>query len=327
MVFPLDVHRKVAETRKLVGQDRTAVLIQLFCFVNIICFFVLRFIFKSFLMVSTKWALLTQVVLFLTLGIFFFRFVIFREDEKVREYKGYESDSFAKFLYLRKDSEETLDIRQEKVSVFEYANGTATCTMCFKFGSNDDVRARNTRQVLDVIVGLIADYGFESRIVSSPEDFSNSIEFKQHVSVVNSVEDRVLAKVLRDVSKAVIDTSHAESNVDEIYLTIRTATNYQKYELEGLLKAIFKVLLENVTAFRSVSFLDMDELLEFYRYFYTIEAIDLAMMRALDLAAELDEDYRKIVSLHTIISEDGKRYHPGNQNVELPIATKERRVN
>lgn len=323
MIFPLDVHRKVSETRKLVGQDRTAVLIQLFLFANVACFFLLRFIFTGLLGIGTRWAVLAQIVLFVFIGVLLFRFVIFKEDEKVREYKGFESDSFTKFLFIRKDSESYVDIKRDKVSVFEYANGTTTCVINFKFGSNDDIKSKYTQEVLDNIYGLIANYGFESRVICTPENFKNSLEFKRHINAINNVEDKTLAKVLRDVSNAVIETSNEESNVDEIYLIIRTSANYQKYELEGLLKGIMKVLLENITAFRSVSFLDMAELLEFYRQFYTVEAIDVTMMRALDLAEEIDDDYKKIVELYSLVATDGKRYKV-NRNDEIQFVTRER---
>ena len=308
MIFPLDVYRKVSETRKLVGQDRTAVLIQLFLLINVVCYFVLRFFFNSILQVSTKWALVAQIFLFFVFGYFYFRFIIFREDEKINEYKNAENDSFARYLQVRKDSETVTEIAKKKVHVFEFANGTATCVLCFKFGSNDDVKASNTFIALDTILGLIADYGFESRVVSAPEDFRKSKEFQNYVDKINSINNRQLAFTLKEISDAVLQTSYEESNVDCIYVCVRTSTSYQKGELEGVIKAILKTLYETVTAFRSFEFLDMAELLEFYRYFYTVAAIDLAMMRAIDLAADLDDDYNRIVSLHSLVSTDNKRY-------------------
>ena len=301
MIFPLDVYRKVSETRKLVGQDRTAVLIQLFLLINVVCYFVLRFFFNSILQISTKWALVAQIALFFVFGYFYFRFIIFREDEKINEYKNAENDSFARYLQVRKDSETVTEIAKKKVHVFEFA-------LCFKFGSNDDVKASNTFTALDTILGLIADYGFESRVITAPEDFRKSEEFQNYVDKINGINNKQLAFTLKEISDAVLQTSYEESNVDCIYVCIRTSTSYQKGELEGVIKAILKTLYETVTAFRSFEFLNITELLEFYRYFYTVAAIDLAMMRAIDLAADLDDDYNRIVSLHSLISTDNKRY-------------------
>lgn len=325
MIFPIDVHRKATNTKKLVGQDRTAVFMQLFFFANVVCFFVLRVVLSSLIGAGIVVVLIVQLAIFIVVGITLFRYVVFREDEKIREYNNYEGDSFTKYLYLRKDSEEVFDINKLKVCVFEYENETATCTMCFRFGSNDNVKAKHTRLALEHIIGLVNSMGFEIRFVNMPENFKNSIEFKQHVAGINSVEDKNLAKNLRDILDENLKTSYAECNVDVMYMTIRSVASYQRYELESVLRGILKTLEESVNCFRSVTFLEMDELLEFYKEFYTVAAIDLARMRALDLAGDLDDRYKKVVALYSLRSTEGKTYR-ADKSLEQVFNVSERRI-
>lgn len=308
MIFPVDVHRNIVNTKKLVGRDRTAVIIQLFLFANVCLFFLLRFIFRQVLQISIAFAWISQIIICIFAGIFIFRIFIFKEDEKIRESESSESDSFSKYLNIRKDSWYSHNVGRHTINLYEYTNGTSAGTICFKFGSNDNAKAANTARVLNQLYKLVADYGYELRTVMLPEKFENSREFKKYVADVNAVQDKVLGKTLREIADSSIQYSRERANVDALYITIRSNSTYQRGELESLFCAFYKILDENVTCFRDVSLLDMSELMEFYRDFSTVEAIDLTMTKALDMIDTLESDYAKVIGVYCYFSEEGRKF-------------------
>ena len=102
MIFPIDVHKRALNSRKLAASDRNTVIMQVFVVANIACFFILKYVFTTLLGMGTIWAVIAQIVLFISIGIALFRFVIFNEDEKLQEMRNADSDSFAKYIQVIK---------------------------------------------------------------------------------------------------------------------------------------------------------------------------------------------------------------------------------
>lgn len=325
MIFPNDVHRRTINSKKLLMQDKTVIIVELFLIANIACFFLFRFFFSNFLGLGNGWALVAQIVVFIAVGITIFRTVIFKEDEKMQELKDRQSDSFARYLHVRKDNIKQIVADKEHVSVFEYTNGCVTATMLFKFGSNDDRIANNTREVLQAIIHTICLYNFEFRTVTGPEIFLNSKEYKMHIAQINSVKDKRLLQSLRAVSNKSIKIANEESTADVFYLTIKSKAPGEQEQLEQIITEVLKLLKENITCFRSFEFLNIDSLLEFYRYFYGIEAIDLAMLKAIELSDVIDQDYAQLIKIYSLHSSDGKTYRMVDETSNQ-FATKERSI-
>ena len=108
------------------------------------------------------------------------------------------------------------------------------------------------------------------------------------------------------IDEAIMETSAKECNVDVIYFMMRTMSNYQRMDLEVALKKIFRMMKQNVSAYRSVHFLNSQELMEFYREFYHIAAIDLSMMKTVELAQQLVDNYTDLVSVMYLKTSSGK---------------------
>lgn len=147
MIFPIDVHKRALNSRKLAASDRNTVIMQVFVVANIACFFILKYVFTTLLGMGTIWAVIAQIVLFISIGIALFRFVIFNEDEKLQEMRNADSDSFAKYIQVRKEGETEIEVNNQKVNIFEYVNGQVFFTMLFRYGSNDDAKANNTKKI------------------------------------------------------------------------------------------------------------------------------------------------------------------------------------
>ena len=327
MVFPNDIYKKMQNQSKIAGDNQTQLVITVTVVLNVFGFIGLRWLLYTFLDASLGVVIIVQVILNLLIGTAVFRYIIFDEDTKRREYNEGENDSFAKYMYLRKDVAYHSEARNKTLHVFEFANGCATCTMEFRFGGNDDAKARASREALNKIMGLALSFGFECRVVDDTEDFKTSQEFKRHVAGVNAIEDVRLRNTMMRVTDSILEECYEVCNVDVLYLTLKAASNYQREELESLMRSVLSVLEDSMHAFRSVKFLDVNELLEFYRNFYKIAAIDLAMMRAVEMSKSLDEDFASVVSIYAVVSADGKYYRLNSGGSQGYFRLHERRIN
>ena len=269
---------------------------------------------------------LVQLAIFIFFSIFIFRYVIFNEEAKMREYSDKNSDSFARFMHLRKDSTHEIQVsRNAYVHAFEYDNGQATCTIRFKFGSNENYKANETKQCLEEAFKVLTNNNFTFRTVSDSENFKKSREFDNYIANVNATKYEDLKPHILAMSDEIIRVSLQECNVDQLYLSFQTASSYQLEDLEAVIKHLLKIFRGHITCFRQITFLDLSQTLDFYREFYSVEAIDLAMMKAIELSEGIDSNFSEIVKIISLKSNDG-RVFKSDLNTDAILVTGEKKI-
>lgn len=288
MIYPIDVNKRVNSARSISGQDKRGVIISSFLLGNVVMFVILRTLFVQFLGLGTGAALAVQGIILCVVGVFLFRFFIFDERARMAEYQAADLDNFSRFLAVR-DAVRTKEIKGRKITFFEYADGTSFVAFALRFGSNDKAKSLSTEETLTKVLNDIAGLGLETRITNMPENFAVSPEFKRRVREVNDIEDRQLQKCMLEITDAVLQNALAESNCDITYLIVRTASGYQNDDLEFAVALLLDRLSGSVTAYRSIEPLDTAGLLDYYREFYTVDAIDLAMLRTMENAETIDD--------------------------------------
>lgn len=325
-IYPLDVYERVANKQKLVGADKSTFFVSLFLMVNFFLFIVLHRVIVVIMGLPMFVLILVQLVIFVFFGIIIFRYVIFDEEAKMREYSDKNSDSFARFMHLRKDSTHEIQVSKNAyVHAFEYDNGQATCVMRFKFGSNENFKALETKQCLEEIFKVLINNNFVFRTVSDAENFKKSKEFDNYIANVNATQYTDLKPHILAMSDEILKVSLQECNVDQLYLSFQTASSYQLEDLEAAIKHILKIIRSHVTCFRQIAFLDLNQVMEFYREFYNVEAIDLAMMRAIELSDGIDSNFSDIVKIVSLTSDSGKVYKT-DVNSDAFLVTGEREI-
>lgn len=314
MIFPQDVHKVITQTNKIKGENEWRLYVLLTVIGGGFLFFIIDFLLGNLFGAGLGVTILVFLVIALAIGFLVFRFKIFDEDAKKKEYEGQESDSFAKYMWLRKDTHTSTALRGNDVTIFEYVNGSAMCVIEMRFGSNNDEKAYGTRTIYEKLIQIAADNKLESRVISSQENFRNSEEFKEQIAAINRITNAKSARNVTMINDAIIEQSVKLCNVDIIYFMLRTTSNHQRYDLEIALKRIFSVMHGNINAFRSIKFLNPEELMEFYREFYKIAAIDLSMMRTMELT-ELNEEFDEIVQLLQVKTETGRVFNTRDLNL------------
>lgn len=323
MIFPQDVHKLIQDKSRIAGDNKVQLIIVIFVAGNIFGFLALSFI-LSFIMPanSTKAAIIIQSILLVIIGIFVFRFLIFDENSKKREYQGQESDSFTRYMYIRKDN---ITQMPGGVSAFEYADGSSLFAVEYRFGSNDDSKAAGTKKFYEDVMNLVAQYGFEIRWIVGSEDFNTSKEFQHHIDLINNIEDVSMRSTMLMMTNTILEVSKELCNVDCVYMLVKSVYNYQKSDLELLLRGFNKLIADSYTAFRAISFLDFNAVLELYRYFYGIAAIDLAMMKSISLASDISDDFSTVIQVLSMKGESGKVY--SNKSTDKLVTIKESSLN
>lgn len=307
MIFPQDVYKSTEESGKMVGENRVQLFVILFTFGSIGLFFALLHVCQTYFHVGLKVVILIQLLIMLVVGVTVYRFFIFREDEKKQEYENRNNDSFARYMFLQRDSRRDIDTRDNTFHLFEYNNGAITCTLEFRFGSNDSVKSKLTKECLQGMLHTLTLYGFDTRYTIMSEKFGDSQDFQSYMNTINSIDDITLRKCNMSIAEEVLKVTNAQSNVDIIYLTISSRSSYQLEELRVALIDCFKKIKETVTAFRSVRCLDLQEIIEFYRYYYNIQAIDLSMMRTVALS-DVENEFQSVVKTVILYGDSGKQY-------------------
>lgn len=313
MIFPLDVNKVVVDSKKLAGENKIQAAIAACILGSFFLFFVLDYVLNTVLGFGLGVTIAVLLVIVGVVGVFVFRFVIFDEDLRKKEFEGAGSDSFARYMWLRSDIGTSTSVKDEKVSVYEYVNGASMCILELRFGSNDDSRAMSTRRLNEKMLEIACSNGLETRVIDVAEDFRNSKEFKEHIALINNLKDKQAAKNVMIINDAIMEESYKQCSVDVLYFMMRTVGNYQKADLENALKKIFIMMQQNASAYRSVHFLEPQELMEFFRAFYGISAIDLSMMRTIELAQQVSDEFQNVVSIMRLQSKTGKVYATQNK--------------
>lgn len=321
MIFPNNVHGTLKNRGKLVGQEKVNFIMTAFICSTVLLFFIIDWSFKTFFNLPTKISIITTLILIIVLGIYLFRFLIFNEPEKLQEYKNQESDSFVKYVFVRKDVENKLDVINHAVSIFEYMNASCFCVLQLRYGSNDTNKSLATKAVLEEIFHILGLNDMTFRTITMTEKFDCSDEYTRYISILNNIKDLKLAKHLLKVANNILNITNDKNNTDTLYLLIQTRPG-GILELQTILRKIINLLYSDTTAFRSVNFLNKVQLLEFFRQFYGLEAIDLSAMRVIQ--NEIDTSYQKLVSIYSVTT-DTKTYK-SDKIIQDKFLTNSRRV-
>ena len=327
MIHPLNVYQKTAQAGKLDAKSKQSFIIGMFLILNIISFFVIYGIMRNFFGLGFGWAILVQLILLILISIPLFRFVIFDENEKIREHKSSDSDSFSRFYKIGKDSQSELDLgRNRKINIFEASNGSTVLCVRFRYGGNNMRKAKLTSLVEQEIFRILSYNSLEFDTVVMSEEFKDTRESELLINRVNGGEDLELRHTMLTVTTNLLEQSKHLSCVDVNYIVVRARTEAQKADLEIALKEIINLLMTNHCAIRSFEFLNQRQFLDFCRVYYGLETIDLTILKSIKPDPELIDAYMKYVKVCSIETTSGVTFEKDN-SINKYLTTNAKEVN
>lgn len=303
MIFPLNVQSSVAAKSSLTEHEKITIGITGWLFVcGIIGWVLISFLLKIVPRYAFPIGISIIVFLNATVGVFLLRYLL---DEKsvIKEYEASEGASFASFFHIYRDTQLTLD---NKYGVIEYSDGTYAAVMRFRLGYNTNTFAENTWMYTRDAVRIIASAGYTCKQVTMTENFKNSDTCKFMLDRLWKISNPELRKVQKEIIKGLIENAEKYSNVPEMYLLIYAHTQIQKDDLLSLIQRLERHFIVEQTCFRDIKFLNNDEIIEFLRQYYELEVLDMSLLRAQKISADLSfGDSFPILKMY---AESGKIY-------------------
>lgn len=257
-----------------------------------------------------------NIILFLTI----FRFMIFDENKKAREYRAHTSDSFARFFKINKNTIETMEIRgYGEAQLFQYNNGHYVVALRLRYGSSDTEKALNTREAYERIYRLLGQHRMEFKLLSTSENFRESAEYARYRDRQNKSKYKELSN---HIFENLMKYTDEYSNVTMNTLLIRTTSKGQTLDLPLVLSEIVRHIEMYNTSIRGVEFLEFNQFIEFIREYYGLEAIDLSRLKDMEQNfAELNRMLKEVGVFEIRSGNDFKRSKSAREDIEGKMFT------
>ena len=318
MIYPIDVHAKAKRGQKLNNTDKVKLGLGVLLIINIAFTVLFSELFVA-LGIPLIVVIIMQAVLFVFIFIMVFRFVIFREQDRDLD----ESDIFMQYYKLRPGSRKvTLPIGE--VDLFELKNNSFMAAVQFKYGSSDVFKKRGTEEFLTSVVNALGEKKLSHRFLVLTESFMETPEFEYHLKKINSIKEPILRATLLNVYSSTFDFTEKNSSAETIVLLIYATGVFGRDDLEDSLvqiDAFYQKMIKR-HSFRKKEVLDSPKLLEIFRQFYAMGAVDLSLSK-IQLNAK-DDDMLKAIIPYRVIAEDGSTY---TNPIFDKIGTSPRRIN
>lgn len=295
--YPNDVDRITQKAGTVSDSEKVTTFFALFAIANVGLFLVLpQFVTKmggNFII-----AIVIQILLNAVFSTTIFRFFIFKENDRIKEFKSYNQDSFSKYFKIGKEPLMQIEVEgYGDVDVFGFTDtGLHLVALHLRYGSNNDKKDKKTKDALQEIFKILCRAQLGYTVIYSDEDFMESIEFKNYINKINKgvYKDNMLR-----IFNYALEVS-GRSNVTATTILITTTKKHQIYDLDTVLANILAIANSNFNAFRSAEYMNFNQFIEFARDFYGLEVIDLSMVKTVTGGRYVLSDYLNGVKVYKV---------------------------
>ncbi|GHU54622.1 hypothetical protein AGMMS49975_15280 [Clostridia bacterium] len=300
MTYVNDVYAKTKKGGKMTDAEKAKVVMGVLFAVNV-GMTVLCAQYVNSLGIPLVVLILAQVVLYLFVCLQLFRFMVYREQDRDMD----ETDLFAPYYKIRPNVVRVKSPVAE-YDLFEVENNSYFAAMCLKFGMNNEQRAEQTEQFLTKAQDMAAERGLRYRFVVMNENFVESEEASRMLRKANAVGEPLLRATQLAVYNEVLNFAERRGSALCIYMMVYASSAYNKDDLVDVITQVvshFRKVQES-TAIRELEFLGGGKLLEMFKRFYAMAAIDLSLSKIQYNA--VNSDILKSILVYRIVSADGR---------------------
>ncbi len=277
LIFPVNVQESVAASGSLKRSERNGIIISFWIFGCAILAWLLASFLRGVVPRYYVWiTIAVEVVLQLTVGVIILR--IISDEGTMAAELSKQDNSFAKYFAIYHEvlaGEDT----PYPFDMIEFSDGSYGVYIQFLLGYNTDRASTGTYEVNKAIQRAINKSGMDHRVVFCNERFGNSDAADKMRAVVSKISDPKLFKAYRDIVQGLLKTANEESNVVCTTYILYAKTQIQKEELVPLVNNIMTTVSGADTAYREVSVLSYEDIVEFYRNYYKLDLIDMGLIR------------------------------------------------
>lgn len=277
LIFPANVHESIQSTGGLKKGEKSGIIIAFWLLASGLLAWFLAGWLRTIVPNYYLWIVIgIELVLQLTVGVLILRYTM-DEGTLVSELSD-ENNSFAKYFGIYHELI-AQDGSAYPFDTIEFVDGSHAVYIQFLLGYNTNRASVSTYEVNKQIQTLINKSGMYHKILFMNERFGNSAAADNLRETVANVSDPRLFKVYRDIVQGVLKTANEESNVLSATYVIYARTRIQKEELTQLVTNILNLVKAEDTAYREVSTLAYEDIVELYRNYYKLDVLDMGMIR------------------------------------------------
>ena len=278
LVFPMNVHESLQSAGGLKKSEKTSIIISFW----VVACLALAWFLAGWLrqIVPQHYVLvviLVEIALQLTVGNILVRWM-FDERALAAELKG-GNNLFARYFGIYREHIAGED-SPYPFDFIEFSDGSYGVYIQFLLGYNTTQASRATYAVNKEVQRIINRSGLSHRVIFMNEKFSNSSAAEELRKVVRNIEDPRLFSAYRDIVQGILTAANRESNVLCMTYVLYAKTTIQKEELTKTVNSILGAVKAEDTAYREVTTMSFDDIVEFYRIYYKLDILDMGLIRA-----------------------------------------------
>ena len=277
LVFPANVHESIQASGSLKKSEKSGIIISFWVFASALLAWFLAGWLRTLIPDFYFWVVIgIELVLQLTVGLLILRYVL--DEGTLLSELSNDNNSFSKYFGIYHEI-----ISQDRSAypfdVIEFTDGSHAVYIQFLLGYNTNRASTATYEVNRQIQSLLNKSGMYHKILFMNENFANSDAAERLRNSVSTITDPRLFKVYRDIVRGVLDVAENESNVLSATYVIYAKTRMQKEDLPRLVTNILNLVKAEDTAYREVSTLAYEDIVELYRIYYKLDVLDMGLLR------------------------------------------------
>ncbi len=304
LVFPINVHESLQASAGLKKGEKVGIIVSFWVFGCALLAWVLSGWLRTIIPQYYLWITIgVEILLQLTVGIYILRFAM--DERSVFAEMNANTQSFATYFKIYKEVKTGEDSRYP-FDLLEFDDGSYGVFIECRLGHNTQRRSAATYDANTAIINLLNKSGLPYKIYYHNESFKTSQAAQDLRDIVSGIDDPTLFSLYRDLVQNYSRIAENESNVMSVTYLVYAQTRIAKDELIATMNQIFLAFEQDDTVFRQVSVLSYNEIVEFLRYYYRLEVLDMGLIRA--HIAEKKNSFNCPVHVLKLYGRSGKIY-------------------
>lgn len=322
IIYPSHVYDIKTDRAKDVKAEGFKSGMTLLVFFSFLGFLALNAILKNSFGVSSFWAFIIVFILISVIAVIVFRFVIFKEDERVEEFENEEIANLGRYFKLINTTEDTEDIRNLKIPTYKFISGEYATCLRFTHGSCDALKRVETRTFMEELITIIGRHNLDFKQVIMDEVFDDSQEYRDYINIINNIEIPEMQRNARLIAEGLLSMTRNYSRVDCTYIIIYARNSYEKQFLISAIVDIDRLYKRSRTVYRNMELLPYKSFIEVCKQYLGVEMIDLGTIRTTGANSRILAQYANAVETVEIETLDGSKIQYKSKTIDKAVNSK-----
>ena len=319
MIFPQDVTKHKETNVSFIRNVKVYLLISALVAVFAIVYIFIRPMFVAFGVPGWIIMLLTVIILGL-LGFQFWRFWVFDEPSKMKDLEYNKDNQLKNIWRIAKDSKAVYRnlAYGKSMETLDYSSGQTFFVIQYKHGRVLDTDMKDNYELMLEIYRYLLENGLQVQIIVMDEPFYRDTSFDRISERISQVDNKEFGYMMVEILEFMREITRTKSNVVTEYFIVKTQTQAQRFDLGEHFDVMCYIIDKNQNSYRSINFLNEEEIYGFFKDYNNLEVLDLAVVQGLE--GNEDEEERNKILIGNVVDKKGNVYEIN----PLPVDVKAR---